>query len=77
MNIMINWPLLNKARYNMKIRKLCKKMADCMTEADMMNSVESTEKVLRLLPDPLKEQLIDKLISTIDETSERFGWDKK
>ena len=77
MNIDVNWRLLDKARYNMKVRKLCRKMADCMDEEGVMSCVESTAKVLRMLPDPLKEGLIDKLIQTIDETRKRLEQGEK
>lgn len=72
MKIEVNWRLLDKARYNMKVRKLCRKMADCMDSESVMSCAESAAKVLRMLPDPLKEALIDKLIQTIDETRERL-----
>ena len=72
MRISVDWELLNKARYNMKVRKLCRKMAECMDEDGVMSCAESTAKVLSLLPEAMKEQLIDKLINTIDATAERL-----
>lgn len=72
MKISVNWRLLNKARYNMKVKTLCRKMAECMDEEGVISCAESTAKVLQLLPDPLKEKLIDKLLQTIDETKERL-----
>ena len=72
MKIVENWWLLRQARYNMKVKKLCRKMAECMAEEDLLSCAESTGKVLQLLPDSLKEPLIDKLLQTIDDTKERL-----
>ena len=72
MKIKVNWWLLNTARYNMKVKKLCRKMAECMDEEDIISCAESTAKVLQLLPESMKEGLIDKLIQTIDATKERL-----
>lgn len=72
MNVKVNLWLINRARYNMKVRKLWRKMVECMGEEDAVSSAENTAKVLYLLPNHLKEQLVDKLIQTIDETKERF-----
>ena len=72
MNVKVNFWLINKARYNMKVRKLWKKMVDCMGEEGAASSAENTAKALYLLPDHLKEQLIDKLLQTVDETKERL-----
>lgn len=72
MKITVDWELLDKMRYNMKVKKLHKKMADCMLPEDMEDSIESTNRILYLLPDNLKEQLIDKLIKAIDETGDKY-----
>ena len=72
MKITVNRWLLNKARYNMKVKKLCRKMAECMDEEGVMSCAESTANVLQLLPESMREGLIDQLIQTIDETRERL-----
>lgn len=73
MNVKVNLWLINKARYNMKVKKLCRKMAECMDEDGVMSCAESTANVLQLLPESMREGLIDKLIQTIDETKERLA----
>ena len=72
MKITANMWLLNKARYNLKVKKLCRKMAECMDEESVLSCAESTSKVLQLLPESMRGGLIDKLIHTIDETKERL-----
>ncbi len=74
MRVSIDWELLDRMRYYRKVKKLCRKMAENMTREDMEDCVETTEKVLCLLPEHLKEGLIDKLIRTIDETGEKHGF---
>ena len=72
MKITANLWLLNKARYNLKVKKLCRQMAECMDEEGVLSCAESTAKVLQLLPESMREGLIDKLIHTLDETRERL-----
>lgn len=73
MEVKVDLRLINRARYNMKVKKLCRKMAECMTEEDMMGCIETTAEVLRLLPDHLKEGLIDKMTQVVDEMGEKHG----
>ena len=73
MKIMVDFGLLNWVRYNMKIRKLCRKMAECMDEEGVISCAETTAEALRILPVSMREGLIDKLIRTIDETTEKLG----
>ena len=72
MKITVNRELLDKARYNMKARKLWKKMVACMGEDGAISCAETTARVLYLMPNHLQEALIDDLLQTIEKTKERF-----
>ena len=72
MKIMVDFGLLNRARYNMKIRKLCREMAECMDEEGVISCAETTAEALRILPVSMREGLIDTLIQTIDETKRKL-----
>ena len=72
MKIMVDFGLLNWARYNMKIRKLCRKMAECMNEEGVMSCAETTAEALRILPASMREGLVDTLLQTIDDTKRKL-----
>lgn len=74
MKVSVDYRLLDKLRYNIKVHRLCKKMTECMDEEGVIDCAESTAKVLRIIPDCMKEDLIDKLIEAIDETRAKYGF---
>ena len=63
---------LNWARYNIKIRKLCRKMAECMDEEGVISCAETIAEALRILPISTREGLIDTLLQTIDEIKRKL-----
>ena len=75
MRIIVDQELLYTARCRAKLRKLISKMKECMDNQDIADCLKTTKMVLRLLPDHLKEGLIDEMLRTIDVTRENLERD--
>lgn len=60
-------------RFCVREQKLHRKMLRIMTWRDYFNCVERMESVLRLLPNYMKAELIDRLIYVVDEMEEHNG----
>ncbi len=67
MNVMFNLSLMGEIRYRAKRRRMYKEVATLLDGEDLTDFVESTEKVLVILPPHLREGLIDTLLQKTDE----------
>ena len=67
MNVMFDLSLMGEIRYRAKRRRMYKEVAELLDGEDYTDFVESTEKVLAMLPYHLREGLIDTLLQKTDE----------
>lgn len=72
-NIRFDYDGLRKMIFNIKVKKLHKLLRECMDEDGVQSCLESTERVLKLLPEDWKIAFIDNQIEAVKRTREEYG----
>ena len=73
MSIRFDYEAIRKIVFNIKVKKLMQLLRDCMDEEGVQSCWESTERVLKLLPEDWKIAFMDNQIEAVKRVMEENG----